>query len=136
LLRNDDTTSAISSFIWHTSAALLEDRRISHASFPISERRRSVGGLVFVKTIHLGYDRCLVQRAVEYIVKMVLCKHSLFFVSDLKLSNWRSIPGIERQTVCRNVRGNLVQAFQYQRLPDIYRFYFAKLPCTAQYAFY
>ena len=68
LLLNEDTTSAISSFIWHTSAAFFEDKRMSHASFPISVRRRSVGGFVFVKTIHLGYDRCLVQRAVEYII--------------------------------------------------------------------
>jgi hypothetical protein len=44
---------------------------MSHASFPISVRRRSVGALVcFVKTIHLGYDRRLVQRAVEYIIVM------------------------------------------------------------------
>jgi hypothetical protein len=41
-----------------------------HASIPISVQRRSVGGLAFVRTIHLGYDCRLVQRAVEYIIVM------------------------------------------------------------------
>jgi hypothetical protein len=46
---------------------------MSHASYPISVQHRRVGGLVFVKTIHLGKDHRLVQRAVEYMVKVLLC---------------------------------------------------------------
>jgi hypothetical protein len=54
---------------------------MSYASFSISVERRSVGGLVFVKTMHLGYDRRLVQRAVEYITLM---KANRVFVKALQ----------------------------------------------------